>query len=56
MSAALMTREAEEMREQRDLLMEALRSIAAFAPGNGDVCEIIAKRARSAIAKVEAAS
>lgn len=29
---------------------DALRSIAAFAPGNGDVCEIIAKTARTALA------
>ncbi len=32
-------------------LLEALETIAGFAPGNGDVCEIIAKRARAAIAK-----
>ncbi len=32
-------------------MLEALDKIACFAPGNGDVCEIIAKVARSAIAK-----
>ena len=32
-------------------LLEALEGIAAFAVGEGDVCEIIAKRARAAIAK-----
>lgn len=32
-------------------MLEALETIADFAPGNGDVCEIIAKRARAAIAK-----
>jgi hypothetical protein len=32
-------------------LLEALQGIAAFAVGEGDVCEIIAKRARAAIAK-----
>lgn len=32
-------------------LLETLEAIAGFAPGNGDVCEIIAKRARDAIAK-----
>jgi len=33
-------------------LREALETIAGFAPGNGDVCEIIAKRARAALQKV----
>ncbi len=32
-------------------LLEALDVIASFAFGHGDVCEIIAKRARAAIAK-----
>ncbi len=32
-------------------LLAALESIADFAPGNGDVCEIIAQRARTAIRK-----
>ncbi len=32
-------------------LLATLETIAAFAVGNGDVCEIIAKRARAAIAK-----
>lgn len=30
-------------------LREALENIASFAPGNGDVCEIIAQRARRAL-------
>ena len=30
-------------------LREALETIASFAPGNGDVCEIIAQRARQAL-------
>ena len=32
-------------------LVEALDSIASFAVGYGDVCEIIASRARAALAK-----
>lgn len=32
---------------------ETLSSIAAFAVGYGDVCEIIAKRARAALAKAD---
>jgi hypothetical protein len=36
-------------------MLEALDKIACFAPGNGDVCEIIAKVARAAIAKAEGA-
>jgi len=36
-------------------LLETLQTIAAFAVGNGDVCEIIARRARAAIAKAEGA-
>lgn len=31
-------------------LEHALDTIAGFAPGNGDVCEIIARRARAALA------
>lgn len=31
------------------VLEEALEKIADFAPGNGDVCEIIAKVARRAL-------
>lgn len=34
-----------------DDLIETLQTIADFAVGNGDVCEIIAKRARAAIRK-----
>ena len=33
---------------KRAAMLEALETIAAFAPGNGDVCEIIARRARAA--------
>jgi hypothetical protein len=32
------------------IMLETLETIADFAPGNGDVCEIIARRARAAIA------
>ena len=35
--------------EERDRLRAALETIVGFAPGNGDVCEIIAKRARDAL-------
>ena len=35
-------------------LLEALEKISAFAPGNGEECEIIAKIARIAIAKATA--
>lgn len=38
--------EAEKALEAKD---EVLRTIANFAVGNGDVCEIIAKRARAAL-------
>lgn len=34
-------------------LLATLQTIADFAVGNGDVCEIIAGRARAAIAKAE---
>ena len=37
-------------------LLTSLESIAGFAPGNGDVCEIIAKRARGAMARFYTAS
>jgi hypothetical protein len=33
--------------------VEALEKIAGFAPGNGDVCEIIAKIARLALYPIE---
>lgn len=32
-------------------MLEALEKIAAFAPGKGDVCEIIARTARAALSK-----
>lgn len=35
-------------------MVDALRTIADFAPGHGDVCEIIAQRARAALFKAEA--
>jgi hypothetical protein len=35
-------------------MLKTLETIAAFAPGNGDACEIIAKRARAAIAMATA--
>jgi hypothetical protein len=35
--------------EEITRLREALETIASFAPGNGDVCEIIAQRARQAL-------
>ena len=34
-------------------LLDTLRTIADFAPGHGDVCEIIARRARAAIRAAE---
>ena len=34
-------------------MVDALRSIADFAVGNGDVCEIIARRARAVLRAVE---
>jgi hypothetical protein len=39
-----------------DDLMEVLETIAGFAAGNGDVCEIIARRARAALAKARGQS
>ena len=45
---------AEELRrlsEANQVMLELLSTIAEFATGEGDVCEIIAKRARAAIAK-----
>lgn len=37
-------------------LLEALEVIASIAPGEGDVCELIARRARAAIAKATGAA
>lgn len=34
-------------------MYDTLREIAGFAPGYGDVCEIIARRARKALAKAD---
>lgn len=51
---AMMSGAAEiaKLRAQRDELLDELSSIAAFAAGEGDVCEIIARRARAAVAKI----
>lgn len=43
--------EVARLRTQNAELVETLASIANFAPGNGDVCEIIAKRARAALSR-----
>lgn len=37
------------------LMRDALEAIAGFAPGNGDVCEVIARRARAALATIKEA-
>lgn len=37
-----------------EFMYETLETIAGFAVGNGDVCEIIAKRARAALNKADA--
>lgn len=42
----------EEMRKVNAMLIRELEGIAFFAPGNGDVCEIIARRAREALASI----
>lgn len=42
-----------ELEGQVTELTAGLETIAAFAPGNGDVCEIIAQRARALLAKLE---
>ena len=44
---------ADKAEAERDALLEALDKIACFAPGYGEACEIIAKVARSAIAKAK---
>lgn len=49
--AAAIRKQAEQDGETVAALIEELASIAAFANGNGDVCEIIARRARTAIQK-----
>ena len=51
-AAVVMTRQQATLRAQRNELLAELGSIAAFAVGEGDVCEIIAKRARAIIAKI----
>ena len=50
MSAAA---ELRRLHESSQELLAALHTIASLAIGEGDVCEIIAKRARAAIAKEE---
>ena len=42
--------EREALQARVTILEDTLQTIAGFAPGNGDVCEIIAKRARAALA------
>lgn len=44
----------DEMRAVNGRLIRELEGIAFFAPGNGDACEIIAKRARDALASIPA--
>ena len=49
-------RAAEYIDDVRDVnakLINALETIAAVATGNGDVCEIIARRAREALAGIQ---
>ena len=41
--------EIARLTEINAVLMEALETIAGFAPGNGDDCELIARRARAAL-------
>jgi hypothetical protein len=41
--------ELEARRQAMDALYKTLEMIASFAPGNGDVCEIIARRTRAAL-------
>lgn len=40
----------EHIRDINAMLIRELEGIAFFAPGNGDACEIIARRAREALA------
>ena len=42
----------EHIRDVNAMLIRELEGIAFFAPGNGDVCEIIARRAREALASI----
>lgn len=42
----------DEVRAVNAKLIDALETIAAFAVGNGDVCEIIARRARETLASI----
>ena len=42
----------EEMRKVNAMLIRELEGLAFFSPGNGDVCEIIARRAREALASI----
>ena len=48
LNAALVKR----IRDVNAMLIRELEGIAFFAPGNGDVCEIIARRAREALASI----
>lgn len=40
-------------KDAAEFMYETLDTIAGFAVGNGDVCEIIARRARAALAKAD---
>lgn len=51
--AVAKNQELQQLRDTKRDLLEVLTDIASFAVGNGDVCEIIARRARKAIAKAE---
>lgn len=42
----------DEVRAVNAKLINSLETIAALAPGNGDVCEIIARRARETLASI----
>lgn len=48
--------EIDELKATRDTLLMALIKIAGFAPGNGDVCEIIARIARDAMKDIDKAT
>jgi len=42
----------DEIRAVNEMLIRELEGIAFFAPGHGDVCEIIARRARETLANI----
>lgn len=51
LAEAYATEQNRLLAERVERMKEALEKIAQFAPGNGDVCEIIARTARAALAK-----